>query len=255
MSNLGAIILAAGKGTRMYPLTLTVPKVMLPVGGTPLLQWHIDWLKRNGVSDIAINLCFGAAKVVSYLGDGSKFDVNIHYLMENELLGTGLSAKRMARNLDEVMVVVYGDVLSSFNLSDMLKFHNSRNSMITLALFDRRGRSDVGGVELSPYGRCLRFEERPSASTDYKWANGGVYIVNKAAFDLVEEKGYSDFGHDVLPRAISAGLPVYGYKLGEDDYLLDIGTFERYEQANQDALAGRIKGFSRVAVMAGGEKR
>jgi NDP-sugar pyrophosphorylase family protein len=242
MGKTGAMILAAGNGIRMQPFTLTTPKVLLPVGGFPLLQWTLVWLKAHGLDEVAINLHHLGERIEDFVGNGRHFNMTIHYCNENELLGTALGAKRMSGFFGDTQVIVYGDVLADFNLTDMINYHHRRHAVATLALFNRLGRDDVGAVELAPDNALLSFIERPSPeSLDSPYANGGVYVVNRAVFDFVPENGSPDFGHDVLPRLLSQGMPVYGYKLREQDYLLDIGTPERYTKANRDALYGRVK--------------
>lgn len=242
MRKIRAIILAAGKGTRMYPLTIATPKVLLPIAGIPMLHWTLRWLRDYDIDDIAINLHHCGEKIENNLGDGSRFGVTVHYFRESRLLGTALGAKRMSGNFGNILAVVYGDVLADFNLSDMIDFHIRRHAIATLALFNRLGRVDVGAVELGPDDRLLSFVERPSAEhTAYPYANGGVYVVSRPIFGYISDVDFSDFGHDVLPRLVRMGLPVYGYKLSEPDYLLDIGTPARYARANEDAIRGRVK--------------
>jgi NDP-sugar pyrophosphorylase family protein len=199
-------------------------------------------LKRHGISDIAINLHHLGEKVEEYLRDGSAFGVKMIYSRETELLGTALGAKVMSQFFGDVQVVVYGDVLTDFNLTEMLKYHSRCNAVATLALFNKGQRDDVGAVRLRPDDRIISFVEKPAQNDlSCRYANGGIYVVNRSVFDHVPERGFFDFGNDLLPRLISQGLPVYGYKISMLDYLLDIGTAERYAKANEDALKGKVK--------------
>jgi len=242
MIKIGAIILGAGKSTRLYPLTLMTPKVLLPVAGAPMIIWTIAWLKRHGITDIAINLHHLGEKVEEYLKDGSDFGVRVTYSRETELLGTALGAKVMSQFFSDVQVVVYGDVLTDFNLTDMLMYHSRCNAVATLALFNKGQRDDVGAARLRPDNRIINFVEKPAQNDlSCRYANGGIYVVNRSVFDHVPDNSFSDFGTDLLPRLIAQGLPVFGYKISMLDYLLDIGTAERYAKANEDALKGKVK--------------
>jgi len=144
------MILAAGEGTRLRPLTLETPKVLLPVGGRPLIEHTLAWLRSHGIREIAINLYHLGDKIKDFLGDGSHFGVKISYSEEEKLLGTAGGAKRMAHLLlpnpqspipspqsptPSPFVVIYGDVLTNFNLTAMLQFHREKSALATLALF------------------------------------------------------------------------------------------------------------------------
>lgn len=130
-----AMILAAGLGTRLRPLTNTVPKVMLPVGSKPLLEYHLDLLKKYGIREIAINLHYLPDAIKNHLGDGSKFGVNITYLFEPELLGTASAVKELGWFFDETFLVIYGDNLVEVDFSKLIKFHELRGGLATIAVY------------------------------------------------------------------------------------------------------------------------
>ena len=238
----GAMILAAGKGTRLSTLTDSTPKVLLPVANFPILEWILAWLRNYGISEIAINLHHLSDRVQTFLGDGSRFGIKVHCSYERELLGTALGAKKMAQYLGEDFVVCYGDVLTDLNLTDMIRYHFGHRAIATLALFPVSHRNDVGVVTLDKENKVTAFTEKAGKMASQPvFANGGIYIMNKAVFNFVDRDGYMDFGNDVLPRLVMAELPVYGFPIDNDDYLLDIGTLERYRKANEDTLAGKVK--------------
>jgi len=236
-----AMILAAGEGTRLRPLTLTVPKVLLPVSGVPLIRHILLWLKDHGIREVAINLHYQGQKIRDALGDGSNLGMRIVYSPEDTILGTAGGVKRMEHYLDGPFVVHYGDVLTDFDLTAMLRFHQAKKAAATLSILKVSRPRSAGVVEMDASARVLSFTEHPAeraASADLE--SGGTYILERTVLDTIPVEQPSDFGHDVLPALLARDLPVYGYILKDDDYLVDIGTIEKYRQANEDMAAGRI---------------
>jgi NDP-sugar pyrophosphorylase family protein len=237
-----AMILAAGEGTRLRPLTLEVPKALLPIAGMPLVQWMLSWLRNYGIEEIAINLFHLGQKISGFLGDGSGLGVKIVYSPEEALLGTAGGVKRMERFFDGTFVVVYGDVLTDFDLGAMIEFHNSRDSLATIALWEFPNPWDVAVVSLDQEGRILELVEKPPRGSKVgNLGSGGIYVLEPQVLDYVPAEGYCDFAYDVFPNMIMLGAPVYGYALSSEDYLIDIGTLENYCRANEDAEKGKIK--------------
>jgi len=230
-----AMVLAAGQGTRLKPLTLKTPKVLLPVGGVPLICHTLAWLKRHGISQVVINLHHLGEQIQAFLGDGSRFGVEIHYSIEESLLGTAGGVKRAGYLLDGTFAVVYGDILTDFDLSAMLEFHREKEALATVAVSKVAKPSGVGVVKLKKEGRIVSFVEKPSrgARLGNVW-NGGIYILEKQILDSIPGHGSCDFAYDIFPKLIKAGLPLYGYTLTSTDYLIDIGTVDKYLKANQD---------------------
>lgn len=235
------MILAAGEGTRLRPLTLETPKALLPVGGIPLVEWQIAWLSSHGISWVAINLCHLGERIKQHLGDGSGYGVEIVYSTEAELLGTAGGIKKMEAFFADSFVVLYGDVLTDFDLSDMMACHRTAKAVATLALVKTVNPEEVGIVETDTEDRILSFTEKSSKLSDTgKLANGGVYILEKDIFRHISPKGSSDFAYDVFPVLIDERLPLYGYILKQGDYLQDIGSPERYRRALEDVKTGRV---------------
>jgi NDP-sugar pyrophosphorylase family protein len=235
-----AMILAAGEGTRMRPLTLDSPKVLLPIDGGPLMGYTISWLKDHGITDIIVNLHYLGGKIKDFLGDGSRFGVRISYSVEETLLGTAGGVKRAEGFFDGTFVVVYGDVLTDFDLRKMIRFHRARKALATLAVLRTTATGDVGIVALDGGGKITGFVEKPLGVARKNLVNGGVYVLESDVLKYIAE-GFSDFAYHVFPLLLALNLPVYGYVLKPDDYLLDIGTPERYRQTGEDMKAGRVK--------------
>jgi NDP-sugar pyrophosphorylase family protein len=243
MSNIKkAMILAAGEGTRLRPLTLHTPKTMLLVADSPLLAHIIRWLKLFGIDEIGINLYYQGDKIVDYLGDGAQFGVKVEYSREEKLLGTAGGVKRLESFFQAgPFVLVYGDVLTDFNLRKMIDFHSASGSVITIALITISNTWEKGIVELNKQGRILSFVEKPPPGTEKSnLSNTGIYIVEPEIFDYIPAAGFSDFAFDIFPRMLNEGLPLFGYKLEPQDYLIDIGSMEKYRQANADYLSKKV---------------
>jgi len=237
-----AMILAAGEGTRLRPLTLETPKVLLAIDEKPLIRYTISWLKSHGITEVAINLWHLGDDIKNLLSDGSRFGLNISYSFEETLLGTAGGVKRMEHFFDDTFVVIYGDILTDFDLNKMISFHQRREAVATLALFEVSNPTEVGIVEIDEMGRILSFVEKPpSGSETSNLASGAVYVLNKEIFNYIPGGVACDFAYDILPKLIKFGLPVYGYILQPEDYLIDIGTLEKYQQANEDVKAGKVK--------------
>lgn len=237
-----AMILAAGEGTRLRPLTLETPKVLLPIGGVPLIEHTLTWLKRHSVSEVAINLYHLGEKIKDFLGDGSRFGMKISYSLEEALLGTAGGVKRTEHFFDGTFVVVCGDIITDFDLSAMVRFHTVKNSLATVALLRVPNPWDVGIAKINEEGRILSFVEKPARGSETgNLGSGGVYIFEREIFDYMPDRSFSDFAYDIFPKLIELELPVYGYVLKLEDYLTDIGTIEKYWKANEDVTAGKVK--------------
>ncbi|MDO8715191.1 MAG: sugar phosphate nucleotidyltransferase, partial [Dehalococcoidales bacterium] len=254
-SPIKAMVLAAGKGTRIGHLNPATPKVLLPVGGIPMIYHTLAWLKSHGVSQVAINLHHLGTRVTDCVGDGSRFSVAVSYSHEETLQGTAGGVKKMAPFFYDTFVVIYGDILTDLDLTAMIRFHRERKSVATLALFEAPNPREVGIVEIDTAGRVLSFVEKPqspipspqSLAPSPQLANGAVYILEKTVLDYIPDNSFCDFGHDVFPRLVAAGLPLYGYPLTESDYLIDIGTPAKYHQANEDIKSGKFNPQSLVS--------
>ncbi len=237
-----AMILAAGEGTRLRPLTLETPKVLLPVGEVPLIEHQLSWLKSHGVSQVAINLYHLGEQIKAFLGDGSRFEMKLLYSLEETLLGTAGGVKRVKHFFDDTFVVVYGDVLTDFNLSEMIRFHQEKKSMATLAVMAVTNPCEVGVIEMDEEKRIIRFVEKPPRdSVTGDLSSGGVYVLEKETINNILGDGFSDFAYDVFPKLIELNIPIYGYILRPGDNLIDIGTINNYNRANEDVSTGKVK--------------
>ncbi len=230
-----AVILAAGAGTRLRPLTDTCPKPMLPIAGRPLLAHTLDWLCANGVNEVALNLHHLPDVVRAGLGDGRAWGMSLRYSYEPILLGTSGAVRAIAELypgwFDQTFLLLYGDMLLDIAIADLLAFHEASGADLTLALKYSATPQTQGMVEVDPVGRVLRFVEKPHAWDGGDLANAGVYICEPSIMPVIPA-GVSDFGHDIIPALVARGARVYGRKVA--GYLLDIGTPDAYAQAQRD---------------------
>ena len=235
-----ALVLAAGKGTRLKHLTAHFPKPMLQVGDAPLLSHIVAWLRRHDVTEIAMNLHHAPTTITHYFGDGQAHGVSISYSYEQELLGTAGAAKKLQSFLDETFVVVYGDVLTNLDLTRLNAFHLSCREKCTspyalsLALYRVPNPTECGLVELDDAGRIHRFVEKPPPDQVFtELANAGILVCDPAILTLVPSDQVFDFGHDLVPLLLSQGVPVFGQTILDHEYVIDIGTMAGYDRAQQ----------------------
>lgn len=234
-----AVLLAAGEGVRLKPLTNNTPKVMLLINGKPILEYNINLLRRHNIKDIAINLRYLPQKVKEYFKDGKYFGVNIVYSEEEEILGTAGALKKLSNLLDSEFVVVYGDVINNVNISDMIKFHKKKKGIATIALYEETENPQAKGlVKIDNNKKILNFIEKPKNPTT-NLANAGIYIFEPEILNFIPEGKYFDCGHNLFPLLLSKGKNIYGYIL-KDEYLVDIGTIEKYNKVNEDINVRKI---------------
>ncbi len=233
-----AMILAAGEGTRLRPLTLTLPKPMVPIVGVPLLARTLAWLSEQGMTECAINLFHRPQSIPDTFGPEFQ-GVRLHYFFEDTLRGTAGGVKAAAALLrDAPFFVIYGDNLIHADLGCLWDFHRSHGGTGTVALFEHPNPTAAGIVGLDDAGRITRFVEKPPPDQIFsRWANAGVYVLDPTVLDAIPENEPSDFGRDIFPRLLDEGQVLHGTPLG--GYLQDTGTPQSYRQANWDCLAGR----------------
>lgn len=229
-----ALLLAAGEGTRLRPLTDTVPKAMVPVAGIPVLERNVRWLAAAGVTDLAINLHHLPEAVQKHFGDGSRLDVRIRWSYEPELLGTaGALAPLRTWLSDESFLVVYADNIITCSIAAMEAVHARLGAIATVALWEREDPSASGVAELDGE-RIVRFVEKPPpGTTESHWVSAGVIICEPAILGLVGEAAPLDFGHDVLPRVLREGGVLGGHRMGEGEALEWIDTMQDLQRVER----------------------
>lgn len=242
-----ALILSAGLGTRLKPLTDKKPKVMVTVGGKPILWYHIRVLKKHGIKDIWINLHAFPEVIKKYFGDGSKFGVKISYSYEKELLGTSGALKNPDTGIEEAFrkggtfIISYGDILPNFNYKRLTDFHKKRRSLWTEGTHASIEPWTKGVIETDRTGKIIKFIEKGSKEEiKTNQVRAGVMICEPKILDYIPS-GFSDFGLDIGPKLLKLKLPMYA--IDTKSYSKDIGTLERLAKARADFKAGKLKGL------------
>lgn len=233
-----ALILAGGEGTRLRPLTSTVPKPVVPLVDRPFIAFMLEWLRGHGVDDVVISCGFMASGVHNVLGDGSAYGIRLRYVEEPRPLGTGGAVKWAEELLDERFLMLNGDVLTDIDLTAQLAEHERTGARATLALVAVEDPSAYGLVRRNGDGSVREFLEKPSPDQiDTNLVNAGAYILHRDVLADVPRGERVSIERDVFPTLVDDGL--YGYEAS--GYWLDIGTPERYLQATYDILDGAVR--------------
>lgn len=226
-----AVILCAGLGTRLRPYTDLIPKPMVPVAGKPLLEHTVMSLKAQGCTDFIINLHYLHEKITTHFGDGSRFGVRMRYSDETEaLMNTGGALKKMEPMLDDTFLFMYGDELHRFDFAPVADFHAKSGAVATIVL-GRGADPQDGDIARFDAGtkRIVEWHVRPHGITSLEsdlFFNNGLYVLSKKITDYVTPDATEGFDRDVLPRAMAAGAPLFGWPTG--DGIFDIGTPSHY---------------------------
>jgi mannose-1-phosphate guanylyltransferase len=233
-----AVILVGGEGTRLRPLTLTMPKPVVPLVDRPLIRYMIDWLARHGVDDVVMACGFLAAGVHDVLGEGGDGGPRLRYVEEPQTRGTAGAIKFAERFLDDRFLALNGDVLTDLDLTALMRLHEEREATATLALYPVEDPSAYGLVRRAEDGEIREFLEKPEPDQiDTDEISAGAYVLERRVLDLIPEGREVSIEREVFPRLVGEGL--YGRRL--DGYWMDIGTPERYLQASWDILERRVE--------------
>jgi mannose-1-phosphate guanylyltransferase len=217
-----AVILAAGKGTRLKPLTDSLPKVMAPVGGKPVLEYHIENLGRAGITEIFVNLHHLPDVITKHCGDGSRWGVHIEYSYEPDILGTAGAVRKLKRHLSaDPFLVVYGDNFLEIDLPSFIRAAEANEGLGTVAVFEKDDISGSGILELSGDNKVIRFKEKPLPGEVFShWVNAGLFHFRPDIFEFIPT-GFSDFGIDVIPGLIRRKGRLYAYRLSGRVWAMD----------------------------------
>ena len=238
-----AMLLAAGEGSRLSPLTQNKPKPMLEIGGVPILEHNVRLLVRAGVDHIVINLHHCPDAITEHFGDGSRFGVHITYSHEPVLLGTAGGLKNVESVFEsDDFFLVYGDNLTTMDLLRLSSLHRQRAATLTMALFERENPQASGIVEIDAADRIVRFLEKPQADQIFsRWVNAGFLVLSPRVLSFIPPAGPADFGHDVFGALLSGGEPLYGYRMSEPLWWIDsIADYERTRTAALGAFGAPV---------------
>ena len=218
------MILAAGQGTRLRPLTEHIPKPMVLVRDKPILEHNLELLARHGIREAVINLHHHPQTIVEHFGDGSRWGVHITYSFEPELLGTAGAVRRVREQFDSTFLVLYGDNLTTCDLNRLVVFHLAKGGIATIALYHRDDPIASGIADLDDQDRITRFVEKPKSHQVFSgWVSAGILVLEPEVLDAIPDGTPSDFGHDLFPSLLARGEAIYGYRMsqGEDLWWID----------------------------------
>lgn len=236
-----AVILSAGLGTRLRPLTDNMPKVMVPILDKPLLEYHVEQLVRNGVTNLFVNLHYLPNIIRDHFGDGSKWGAKITYNVEPTLLGTAGGVKEFEKHLGERFFVVYGDVFSMVNYSEMASAFLAKKNAIGMSVVGRTNHPhDSDLVEVDDNLIFVKIYPKPHTELPQSnYSMKACHLFSKRILEFIPPGKYYEIDHQLLPKVITKKEAVYGYRTNE--YLMDIGTLERYLKVQEyvKSLQGR----------------
>jgi mannose-1-phosphate guanylyltransferase len=235
-----AIVLVGGEGTRLRPLTATVPKPALTLVDRPFLAYMIEWLAGHGVTEVVLACGFMPDVLRQVLGDDELAGARIRYVVEPEPRGTAgairFVADRLGDDLDGRFLALNGDVLTDLDLGALLRAHDERGARATLGLHPVADSSAYGLVQTNRDGEVLEFREKTGREEPGE-INAGMYVLERSVLDPIAPAENVSIERDVFPRLVGEGLGA----LRLDGYWMDIGTPERYLQASWDILEGRVE--------------
>lgn len=224
-----AVVLAGGLGTRLRPLTYKTPKPLIPIHGKTLTEHVFDILKKFGVKEVFLSLCYKAEEIKDYFGDGSKFGLKISYLIEKEPMGT--AGPLLLNKIDETFIMLNGDNLFNLDFEKMFELHKKNKAVATIALKQIEDVTRFGVVKLEG-DKILEFVEKPKKEqAPSNWISSGYYILEPDVFDFLPKKNFVMMEKHVFPEIAKQGK-LFGYK--DPGQWFDTGDLEKYEQVKKE---------------------
>jgi len=239
-----AMILAAGFGTRLWPLTIGRTKPAIPFLNRPLIAFTIDYLRNYGFEDVIINLHHEPESVKEQIGNGSRFGVRIHYSLEEpEILGTSGALDRVRDQLDkETFVVINGKIITDVDLAAALETHRKMKALATLVLLPNVKRERFSEVKITDDGRIAEFAGFPDAQSAIGNQQSplmftGIHVMEPEVFDYIPRGVFSDSVRDVYPAAMTDGKTIAAHVAASDSFWRELSTIERYLEISLEFLA------------------
>ncbi len=236
-----AMVMAAGLGTRLRPLTDFLPKPMMPVANRPVLHHLLNLLQRHGISQVGVNLHAAPGMIERYFGNGEKLDMEIRWSHEPELLGTAGGTKKLEDFWGgEAILITSGDGLHDIDVTALLGHHKRTGALATLAVKPVQDPSSYGVLILDRDTRVRGFQEKPTrdeARSDL--ANCGVYVIEPELLERIPKDTFMDFGQDLWPLLVAAGEPIYAYTTMA--YWNDVGDLDALRNGILDAVLGNVR--------------
>ncbi|MBU3955670.1 NDP-sugar synthase [bacterium] len=235
------MVLAAGVGTRLRPLTYRIPKPLIPIVNRPVMEHSITNLQKQGFRKFICNLHTHAGLIKKYFGSGKRLGVSMAYSVEKNLMGNAGGLKKVEDFFrgTGTFVVISGDGFTDIDIRRAVRFHQKKKSMATMVLKNVDSAFPFGITLTASSGKIKKFMEKPSISDFVSAAvNTGIYIFEQEVFKFIPKNKFFDFGRDLWPRLLKAGLPIYGYKT--DAYWCDVGNLPDYRRTVADVLDGKV---------------
>ncbi len=234
-----AIIMAGGFGTRMRPLTINLPKPMIPMVNRPIMEIILDLLKKHSLTDVVGVIFYQPEIITEYFRDGAEFGVQMLYKSAESDLGTAGSVKSCQSLIEDKFIVISGDVLTDFNLTEAIRFHEKKKAKATMVLTRVENPLAFGVVITDKDGKIQRFLEKPTWGEVFSdTVNTGIYILEPEVLDMIPANEEYDFSKNLFPQMLEKGIPLYGYIA--EGYWADIGNLDQYRLAHQDIFAGKV---------------
>jgi len=244
---LQAIILAAGIGERMLPLTKDIPKPMLQINNKPILEYNLRLLKKYNFTNVGFTTFYLKDKIIYYFGDGSNRGMNLYYFEENELLPSARALRLMDNLQSSNVLVINGDNITDLNLSELADFHQKQSADITIVSYLRNPDSapssqvDFGdSLRVEHFREKLSSDELKNISPEKRWANAGIYMFKREIISSISEKDTRDLGQ-IIPEFVKSGLKVFTFPMPKSAYFAEVGKIEKYESAKKDIEGGKVK--------------
>ena len=236
-----AMVMAAGKGTRLRPVPDLVPKPMAPVANRPVIDHILRLLKRHGIMEVVLNLHHLPEVITGHLGDGSGLGLHISYSPEPQLLGTAGGVKKNEDFLGTgTLLIMSGDALTDIDLTEFAAAHRRNGAIATIAVKEVSDPSQYGVVVTDEAGRVLGFQEKPSIEeARSNLCNCGIYMFEPEIFSLIPAGQFDDFGSRLFPDMLKQDVPFYAHTFS--GYWSDVGNLSEFARGNADALSGRVR--------------
>lgn len=235
-----AVIMAGGFGTRIQPLTINLPKPMIPLVNRPIMVHIVELLKKHGINELVMLLYHQPEIIKNFFGDGSEFGVHISYVTPLEDFGTAGAVKAAAKFLDKRFLIISGDLLTDFDLSKVIRCHEERQAKATITLTSVSDPLQFGVVITDKAGRITKFLEKPGWGEVFSdTINTGIYVLEPNVLDMIPAGENRDWSKDIFPAMLEAGDPLFGCNL--EGYWADIGNTDAYLEACRDIAAGRVE--------------
>lgn len=226
-----ALVLAAGKSTRIAPISKGKPKPLLEIHGKSILKRNLTWLSSYGVRDVWINLHYRPEEIINHIGDGSEFDLRVQYIFEPKILGTAGAVKHLQKEWSDTFLVVYGDNILNFSLDQFRLFHEENHAPISIALFNRSTHPHTGiaGGRVVLKGPVIQGFIEGGTQSISEYVNAGVYLLEPEILKIIPEETFYDFGNDLFPKCINNDIKIHGHVI--EGYCLGIDTPDSYKEA------------------------